>query len=506
MRPEDHGSKLVEQPPNKDLDGLSSNRTAAVPPSRNPLALQEDAMTTTHHLPDLFALSEIRGPVLRPGDDGYAEEVTGFNLAWPHTPDLVIGATGTDDVVTAMRWAAATGTPVSVQATGHGANFPIDSGLLISTARMTDVRIDPDERTATVAAGAKWRHVLEAAAPHGLAGLNGTSTDTGVVGYTLGGGLPLLGRAYGYASDLVRSFQVVTSDGTLRETDANQEPELFRALRGGKGNVGVVTSLVCELLPLSRVLGGAIYCAGEDAEPLLSAYADWTHTVPPQMCTAFTLLRLPPLPQIPEPLRGGFWSRVAFAWTGDPAEGEALIAPIRSAVPVVVDTVAEMDYSAVDTIYAEPEDPLAGRESCALLRDLTPDAIRTFLDQVGPAAPDCPLLIAGLRHMGGALARPAAVEDAVCARDAEYFLETVAVLTGPQDAEPVERATAALHAAMAPYGTGLTMVNIHGRPGDEADRARAWTPEVYTRLQHAKSTYDPADLLRFGHAVTPAAT
>ncbi|WP_151484699.1 FAD-binding oxidoreductase [Streptomyces albicerus] len=462
-------------------------------------------MTTMHHnTPDLFALSDIRGPVLRPGDEGYADEVTGFNLSPTHTPDLAVGATGTDDIVTAMRWASATNTPVAVQATGHGANFPIESGLLITTTRMTDVTIDPAERTATIAAGAKWRHVLEAAAPHGLAALCGTSTDAGVIGYTLGGGLPVLGRTYGYASDLVRSLQVVTPDGTLRETDADHEPDLFWALRGGKGNVGIVTSLVSDLLPLSRILGGAIYYRGEDAETLLRTYADWTPTLPPEMCTAFTLLRLPPLPSIPEPLRGGFWSRVAIAWTGDTTEGERLLEPIRSAAPTVVDTVAEMDFTAVDEIFSEPQDPLPARESCALLRDLPPEAIRTFLDEVGPTVPDCPLLIVELRHMGGALARPTPTEDAVCARDASYFLETVAVLSSPETAEAVERATAALHTAMAPYGTGRTMVNIHGKPGTESDRARAWTPEVYNRLRRTKSTYDPANLLRFGHTVTPA--
>jgi hypothetical protein len=465
-------------------------------------------MTATRHtsdLPRLFALSEIRGPVLRPGDDGYAEEVTGFNLAALHTPDVVVGATGVEDVVAAMRWASATGTPVAVQATGHGANFPIDHGLLISTARMTGVRIDPDARTATVDAGAKWSHVMAAGAPHGLAGLSGTSTDAGVVGYTLGGGLPVLGRAYGYSADLVRSFQVVTPDGTLRETDPDHEPELFWALRGGKGNVGIVTSLVCELLPLPRLLGGGVYCRGEHAEALLRAWADWTRTVPDEMCSAFTILRLPPIPQIPEPLRGGFWARVAIAWPGDPDEGEALIAPIRAAAPVAVDTVEVMEHAALDRIHVEPQDPLPARESCLLLRDLPPDALRAFLDQVGPAAGDHPLLMAELRHMGGALARPAAVEDAVCSRDARYFMDAVGILAAPPAAEAVEQATAALTDAMAPYGTGRTMVNIHGTPGDETDRARAWTPEVHDRLRHDKATYDPANLLRYGHTVTPVA-
>ncbi|MGW1952166.1 FAD-binding oxidoreductase [Streptomyces sp. NPDC001920] len=459
---------------------------------------------TPHHTPDLFALSEIHGPVLRPGDDGYAEEVAGFNLAALHTPDVVVGATGVDDVVRALRWASATGTPVAVQATGHGANFPIDHGLLISTARMTDVRIDPRERLATVAAGAKWRHVLDAAAPHGLAALTGTSTDAGAVGYTLGGGLPVMGRAYGYATDLVRSFQVVTPDGTLREADPDHEAELFWALRGGKGNVGVVTSMVFELLPLAGVLGGAVHSPGEHAEAVLRNWTEWTRTVPDEMCSAFALLRLPPIPEIPEPLRGGFWARVAIAWPGDPAEGERLLAPIRAAAPVEVDTVEEMPYAALDRIHLEPQDPLPARESCALLRDLTPDAIRAFLDQVGPDVTDCPLLMAELRHMGGALSRPARQDDAICARDALYILETVGVLAAPPAAAAIERATASLHEAMAPYGTGRTMINIHGTPGDESDRARAWTPEVYDRLRKDKSVYDPANLLRFGHTVPMA--
>ncbi|QIJ64036.1 FAD-binding oxidoreductase [Streptomyces sp. JB150] len=461
-------------------------------------------MTATHPTPALFALSDVRGPVLRPGDDGYAEEVAGFNLAALHTPDVVVGATGADDVVAAMRWADRTGTPVAVQATGHGANFPIDHGLLISTARMTGVRVDPDRRTATVAARAKWSHVMAAGAPHGLAGLSGTSTDAGVAGYTVGGGLPVLGRAYGFTADLVRSFQVVTPDGTARETDAGHEPELFWALRGGKGNVGVVTSLVMDLLPVPRLYGGGLYCHAEHAEPLLRAWERWTRTVPDEMCSAYTILRLPPIPQIPEPLRGGFWARVALAWPGDPAEGEAVIAPLRSAAPVAVNMVEEMDHADLDRIHLEPQDPLPVRESCLLLRDLPADAVGTLLELAGPGAgAEYPLLMVEVRHMGGALARPPAAEDAVCARDAAYFLDSVGVLPAPPVAEAVERATRELYTAMAPYGTGRTMVNIHGTPGDEADRARAWTPQVHDRLRRAKATYDPANLLRFGHTVAP---
>lgn len=465
-------------------------------------------MTTTHPthshhpVPDLFALSEIRGPVLRPGRPGYAEEVTGFNLAALRTPDVVVAAEGADDVVTALRWAAATDTPVAVQATGHGANFPVDHGLLISTARMTDVRVDPAARTATVAAGAKWADVMAAGAPHGLAGLSGSSTDVGAVGYTLGGGLPVLGRAYGYASDLVRSFRVATPDGTLHDTDADHEPDLFRALRGGKGNVGVVTSMVCDLLPLPRLYGGSLFCRGEDAEPLLKAWVDWTRTVPDEMCSAFTILRLPPIPQIPEPLRGGFWARVALAWPGDPREGAALTGPLRTAAPIALDMVEEMDHTALDRIHLEPQDPLPGREACLLLKDLPPEALPRLLDVAGPAAgAGYPLLLVELRHMGAALSRPPAAPDTVGARDARFFLYAVGVLPSPPAAEAVEQAVRALFTTMSPYGTGHTMINIHGTPGDAEDRARAWTPEAHTHLRRTKAAYDPENLLRFGHTV-----
>ncbi|MBG0853381.1 FAD-binding oxidoreductase [Streptomyces spinoverrucosus] len=465
-------------------------------------------MSSPHAIPDLFALSDIHGPVLRPTDPGYTTELAGFNLAAPHTPDLVVGATGADDIVAAMRWAAATHTPVAVQATGHGANFPVDHGLLINTSRMTDVHVDARQRTATIAAGAKARHALDAAAPHGLTILTGTSTDVGVVGFTLGGGLPILGRAYGYASDLVRSFNVVTPDGIQRLAAPTEEPDLFWALRGGQGNVGVVTELVTDLVPLTRLLGGGIHCPGEQAEPLLRTWREWTTTVPDEMCSTYDILRLPPMPDTPEPdpLGGGFLARVAIAWPGDPDEGERLLAPLRTAAPVLLDTVADIPCTDMDHVYIEPQDPLPVRESCALLQALPPKALSAFLHACGPTArSDYPLRMVELRHLGAALSRPAHTEDAVCARDAAYFMETIGVPADPEAAGAVETATRALHTAMAPYGTGLTMVNVHGRPGDALDRARAWTPEIYDRLRHTKATYDPQNLLRFGHAVPPAA-
>jgi len=440
-------------------------------------------------------------PVFRPGDTGYAEEVTGFNLAAPHTPDVVIAADGPDAVVTAVRWAGDQGMPIAVQATGHGANLPMDGGLLISTRRMNRVSVDPATRLATVAAGATWRDVLAAGAPHGLAGLNGSSTGVGVVGYTLGGGLPVFGRAFGWASELVRAMDVVTADGVLRQVDADHEPDLFWALRGGKGNVGIVTSMTVELLPLRNFYGGSVYFDGACAPDLLPAYVAWTAGLPEQMCTALQLLRLPPFPDIPEPLRGRFVVQLCVAWPGDPAEGERLVAPMRAAATPVADLLGMLPSTEVDRVFQDPEHPVPASEGSLLLRELPDDAVATMLQLAGPGA-DTPLLAVAIRHLGGALSRPAAVEDAICARDAAYLLQTVGILAGPH-AAAVPAAGAAAAAAMAPWSTGRTMVNLHGTPGDAADRARCWTPATHERLRRVKGRYDPIDLLRFGHAVTP---
>jgi FAD/FMN-containing dehydrogenase len=440
-------------------------------------------------------------PVLRPGDAGFSEEVSGFNVAHPHEPDVVIAAERPEDVVTAVRWAADQGVGIGVQATGHGANAPMDGGLLVSTRRMNAVSVDPRSRTATVGAGATWRGVLRAASPHGLGGLCGSSSGVGVVGYTVGGGLPLLGRAYGWAAERVRAMDVVTADGLLRHVDAETEPELFWALRGGKGNVGIVTSMSFELLPLTRLYGGSVFFDGSHAAVLLRAYADWTTSLPDAMCTALQLLRLPPLPDVPEPLRGRFTVQLCVAWPGDPVEGERLVAPMRAVAPAIADMIRDMPYSEVDAVFHDPEHPVPATEGCLLLPAMPEAATATLLELAGPDA-RTPLLAVAVRHLGGALARPPAVPDAVGPRDAAYVLQTVGVLAGPH-AEDVPAAAAALRAAVEPWSTGRTFVNLHGRPGDDADRARAWSGDTYERLRQVKGHYDPAGLLRFGHAVPP---
>ena len=258
---------------------------------------------------DIQALSSaVSGPVALPDSPEFAAETFAFNAATVHRPDVVLGAENAQDVAAGVKWAAEHRLPVAVQSTGHGADFAIDGGLLITTRRLQDLQIDPVERTARVGAGVKWRSVLEASVPHGLIGLHGSSTDVGVVGYTLGGGLPVLGRAHGFAAEHVRSMEVVTADGVPRRIDAETEAELFALMCGGKGNFGIVTALEFNLFPLGDFYGGAIFYPGADAARILAAFREWLPTLPDEASPSISLLRLPDMEFVPraapEPVRG----------------------------------------------------------------------------------------------------------------------------------------------------------------------------------------------------------
>ncbi len=205
----------------------------------------------------------VAGSVLLPGDAGYDDERAVFNLNHELVPAVIVVAQSASDVQAAVAFAAGQHRPVLVKTTGHQMVGTARGSVLISTHRMNGVTIDAVGRTAKVGAGAIWAEVVQKAAKAGLAPLNGSNPTVGVSGYTLGGGLsPTLGRAHGYAADHVRSLDVVTADGELRHVDAASEPELFWALRGGKGNFAVVTALEFDLFPVSRLYGGGIYFPG----------------------------------------------------------------------------------------------------------------------------------------------------------------------------------------------------------------------------------------------------
>ena len=387
---------------------------------------------------DIQALSTaVSGIVAVPDSPEFAEETFAFNVATVHRPDVVLGAADAQDVAAGVKWAAERRLPVSVQSTGHGADCAVDGGLLITTRRLQELQIDPVERTARVGAGVKWRSVLEASVPHGLIGLHGSSTDVGVVGYTVGGGLPVLGRAHGFAADHVRSMDVVTADGALRRIDAEAEAELFSLMCGGKGNFGIVTALEFNLFPLGDFYGGGIIYPGADAAPILTAFREWLPTLPDDASPSISLLRLPDMDFVPPPLRGQFVVHLRFAFLGNREDGDALLAPMRAVSTPLMDTAGPMSYLDVDQIHMDPADPLPFTDGGALLKDFGEEAAAELLRLAGDGT-DCPLLLIEIRPLGGALSRGGVLPNAVSGRDAAFLLFLVG-LEGAAIAEAVSR-------------------------------------------------------------------
>ncbi|MFK4243128.1 FAD-binding oxidoreductase [Micromonospora chokoriensis] len=442
------------------------------------------------------------GPVLLPGDERYDVECASYNLAIPQQPALVVGATHAADVQAAVRFAADRNLPVAVLATGHSA-LPSAGALLITTRRMDAVFIDVDARTARIGAGVRWQQVVDAAAEHGLAPLSGAAPTVGAVSYTLGGGLSPIGRTFGFAADHVHLIEVVTADGELRTLTATDEPELFWALRGGKGNFGVVTAMEFALFPVRRIYGGGLFFPGEQAADVLKAWGRWTADVPDEMTSSVALLQLPPIPEVPEPLRGRLVAHIRIAYVGTADDGERQIAPLRAIAPTLVDSVTEMPYSAVGSIHGDPPTPIPFVDRSALLREFTPELVDTIVAQAGPGT-GSPLTVLEIRHLGGALDRRPEPTNAVDLRDAAFTFYAVAI-GGPDQAEAIHWHLTRLLQAIQSWTTGRRFVNFLG-VGDAtpAGIAATYPPATYERLVAVKRSYDPTNVFRVNHNIAPA--
>ncbi|MEV0220222.1 FAD-binding oxidoreductase [Streptomyces sp. NPDC050704] len=426
--------------------------------------------------------------VLVPGEPGYEEELAGFQTGFAQRPDVVFAARSTDDVAAAVAYAAGEGLPVGVQATGHGLPGASAGGVLITTKRMDGVTVDAGARTVRVQAGVRWGQVVAAAEPYGLAPLNGSAPSVGAVAYTLGGGLGILAREFGYAADHVRSLDVVTADGLLRHvTPDSEDAELFWGLLGGGANLGVVTELEIGLVPVARLYGGSLAFDGREVDPAaaLRAYERWTATVPDGLTSSFAAVPYPDIPALPPHLRGRYVISVRVAYTGSGADGERLVAPLRGIGPVLADSLREMPYAESHTIHSDPDFPHAYYGDSAVLSGLDAGAAGELLALTGPDAPS--MYVVQINHLGGALAgeRPNAVPH----REGRFL---VRVLGGVDDPAR-ERLHRAL-AAVEPWTIGRALNFAYGA-GDRTAEG-LYDAGTRKRLAGLKSVYDPANLFR----------
>lgn len=446
---------------------------------------------------DISALAKaVDGPVLARGAEGFTEEISGYNLMGPVNPDVVVGVRSHEDAVAAVRFAAEHDLPVYAQATGHGNYAEISRGVLIQTSRLSSVKVDPASRLATLGAGVTWGSVYEAASEHGLAPITGSSPGVGAVGLVLGGGIGPLSRTYGFAADYARQFQVILHDGTTVIAAADQEPDLFWALRGGKGGLGIVTSMTVELVPQASIYGGGLFFAKEHATEVFHTWLDWTKTVPDTVTSSVCLVRFPPLDGLPEPLRGKTILHVRFVYTGPEdadddqrrLKGQEFVAPLRAVAERVIDTVDIMSTAVTGTVHQDPPDPMPVWEQGALLNSIDHDFIDKLYAHVGPEV-DVPLNAVEVRHIGGALKQDRG--GAVGGRSAEYTV----VLIGRPDAslfeETLPQLGAAVESDIQQWYCAETNYNFAGCPKTAEDFARNWPAETFERLVKVQDHYDP---------------
>jgi FAD/FMN-containing dehydrogenase len=433
-------------------------------------------------------------------DTDWDEARQAWNLAADQRPSAVAFVEGAEDVSKVVGFANESGLRVAAQGTGHGAVAleSLDDVILIKTERMRAVEV-ADGR-ARVEAGAWAGDVADEAAKDGRSFLPGTSPNVGVIGYTLGGGLSWFGRKYGWACNRVSAIELVTADGEARTVDAATHPDLFWALRGGGGGYAVVTALHVELVPVSEAYAGALLFPPELAAEGIRAYRDWAASAPEEVGSMVRALDLPPIPDVPEPLRGKKWLAIAAACIGGREEGETTIAPLREIGEPVVDSFDQVPAPALTRIAMDPEPPVPGLGHHRVLTELPDDAIDAFVDVAGPDA-GAPLLLAELRHLGGALRRPAENGGALDKLDGDFVMLGIGMLMDPALREPIAGALDRLADAMDPWAAAGGYYNYAERP---CELDAILPADTCKRLTQVKREWDPDDRILANHSVAQA--
>jgi len=436
-----------------------------------------------------------------PDDSRYDDARQAWNLAADLRPAVVVLPTSADDVVNAVHYADERDLRIVVQGTGHGApvHAPLDGTLLLNMREMRGVEIDAENRRARVEAGALWEDVVIPATEQGLTALHGSSPNVGVVGYSLGGGIGWMARMHGLSAESVLAVELVTADGALVRADRTQNTDLFWALRGGGGGLGVVVALEISLYAADDLVAGMMIWPWERAAEVLTRYVEWAETAPNSVSASGRMLQIPPLPEIPESIRGRQLVVFNGAVLGTEAEADAILAPLRELDPEI-DTFGSAPLDSLIRLHMDPEPPMPVKGDGVMVDALDADAIRAIVEIAGPRT-DSPLIIVELRQLGGALRERKPGSGVLGALDGSFAFFAAGVPMGPGVAEAIETRIDALKDALAPWSRGKPYLNFAEKRVAIGDAVGA---ESFARLEAIKASIDPAGRFRSGHAFAPA--
>jgi FAD/FMN-containing dehydrogenase len=435
-----------------------------------------------------------RGRVLRPDDPGYDVARRVFNAMIDRRPALIVACAGADDVATGIRFARERGLPISVKGGGHSVagTAVCDDGLLLDLSTMKRAAVDPDRRTATVAAGLTLGELDEATSAHGLATPTGVVSVTGLSGLALGGGLGWLNGLHGLTCDNVISIELVTADGELVVASAEQHPDLFWALRGGGGNFGVATTFTFDLHPVGDVLGGGLTYPASRAAAVLRAYHEAASAAPDELTMNASIWKT----------EGGEVAvSIGVCHVGSPVDADRLLEPLRRLGPVD-DAVAPMPYRTLQQANDQGYPP--GRQhywKSGSLTEIHDDAIALLVDRVAGMPSEASGV--GLQQLHGAAARVDPTATAYPHRAPRYDCLILSQWADPGDTDRNLAWTRDLHDDLQPFFAGGVYVNNLGNEGDERVR-QAYGPN-YERLVAVKTAYDPTNVFRHNQNIPPAA-
>jgi FAD/FMN-containing dehydrogenase len=449
-------------------------------------------------------LSSFGERLIGPDDGRYDEARALFNAMVDKRPALIARCTTADDVAAAIRFARARDLPLAVRGGGHnwGGLASADDGVVIDLSPMNAVVVDAKTATVRVGGGAVWGEVDAATGPHNLAVPTGIISTTGVAGLTLGGGHGYLSRRHGLTIDNLLSAKMVLADGSMATASADDNPDLFWAIRGGGGNFGVVTEFTFQAHPLETIVGGPTFWALEDSDELLAVYREWLPSAPRNVNGFFNWHTIPPAEPFPEELHLRLVCGIVWCIDASDEEAEQAMAPLLGVAEPLMHGIGRMPIaglnSAFDGLYG-PGDQWYARA----------DFVREIPDEAIPLNREwnakMPTFKSGshVYPIDGAVHDVAPEDTAFRFRDATWSQVFIGVDGDPANANALRDWTIAYWEALHPYSTGAAYVNFMMDEGQA--RVKATYGPNYDRLAGVKAAYDPDNVFRVNQNILPAA-
>ncbi|NUP37478.1 MAG: FAD-binding oxidoreductase [Streptomyces sp.] len=450
-------------------------------------------------------LADFTGELIGPEDSGYEQARAVYNAMIDRRPALVARCADADAVARVIGFARAHDLPLAVRGGGHhGAGLgTVDGGVVADLSPLKDIHVDPVARSVRVGGGCVWGEVDRATNPHGLATPSGIVSTTGVGGLTLGGGLGHLTRKCGLTIDNLLAADIVLADGRQVRASADENTDLFWAVRGGGGNFGVVTSFLFRLHEVGTVVGGPTFWPVEISPEVLSAYRDFLPNAPRDLNAFFLYGTVPPAPPFPEDIHLRKTAGVVWCYAGDDPEAAAReMAPLLEALPTpMLHAVGPMPHPDLQSMFDGLYPPGHQWYWRADFVNEIPDEAVQLHAKFGAEVPTVQSTM-HLYPIDGA-AHDVGPDDTPWAyRGAQWSTVYAGVDPDPANADLVKRWTVDYFEALHPYSAGGAYVNMMMDEGQ--DRVRASYRGNYDRLARVKADRDPDNVFRLNQNIRPS--